>query len=283
MNGSTKIKQFIVFTVLAVGMTFSLAAGGQQDMDPAGTDATLSADYKSIRDITLDGIASYTIQEGNSFSLEITGDKAFVDAVSIEETNGYLKVVSHIDRPVDAIITAPFFESLNISGGSEGTMAGYDMDRGLALYVSGDSSLAIQGELTTPELSLFAFGSELKGSVETNLLILEAHGDADVTLCGSATALKTVLVSNSNTVLDGFSVQNANLKLKSSAALTADFPGVSNVTIDTFANSSINLVMDGILSADVFGDSALIYSGDVIWAGRHVADNEDDDASIKMM
>ena len=283
MNGSSKIKQFAVSTVLAVGMTFSLAAGGQKDITPAGTDAILTADYKSIQDITLDGIASYTIKEGSSFSLEIKGDKAFVDAVSVENNNSYLKVVAHADRPVDVTITAPFLESLNISGGSEGTMAGYDMDRALALYVSDDSSLTIQGELATPELYLFAFGSELKGSVKTHFLILEAHGDADVTLSGSATVLNTVLVSNSNTVLDGLSIKDADLKLENSAVLTADFLGVSNVKIDAFANSSIKLAMDGILSADIFGDSALIYSGDVTWAGKHVADNEDDDAFIKMM
>jgi hypothetical protein len=282
MNGSNFLKKTVITAALAAGMVFSLTAGGQAEAAPSGTDSTVVTELSALHDISLDGIASYKILEGDLYSMEITGDKAFVEALTIENQEGYLAVSSRADQPVELVITAPSIDVLAVSGHSAGVLDGYELDHPMDIYLNKDSSLIVKGEFKAPSIDLYVSMSQIDGSFITENMNVSGHSSSTLNLQGFSRNLNAEITGSSTADFDGMAVSHAKIETRQSASVLADFPGISKVEVDAYNESSLNLTMNGILSADVYTDSTLVYSGDISWAGKTVSNGEDDDASIRM-
>ena len=282
MKGSNYFKKTAAAAVMAAGMVFSLTAGGQAEMLPAGTDSRVVTELSVIHDISLDGIASYQIVEGEKYSLEVTGDKAYVDALNLEISEGYLAVSSDKDQPVNVVITAPSFDVLAVSGNSAGSLDGYDLENPVNIYLNKNSSLIVKNEFKAPSIDLYASKSRVEGTFISDYLNVSGNSNSDLILQGASRNLKAEITGTSTVQFDKMAVSYAGIVTRQSASVLADFPGISKVDVDAYNESSLNLNMNGILSADVRTDSTLLYSGDISWAGKTVARGEDGDASIRM-
>jgi hypothetical protein len=263
-------------------MVFSLTAGGQAEMLPAGTDSRVVTELSVIHDISLDGIASYQIVEGEKYSLEVAGDKAYVDALSLEIREGYLAVSSDKDQPVNVVITAPSFDVLAVSGNSAGFLDGYDLENPVNIYLNKNSSLYVKNVFKAPSIDLYASMSRVEGTFITDFLNVSGNRNSDLILHGSSRNLKAEITGTSTVRFDKMAVADAGIVTRQRASVLADFPGFSKVDVDAYNESSLDLSMNGILSAVVRTDSTLVYNGDISWAGKTVARGEDGDASIRM-
>ena len=264
-------------------MVFSLAANGQAETTPSGTDTRVVSELSALHDISLDGIDSYKIIEGDSYTMTITGDEAYVEAMTIENQDGYLAVSSDADQPVEVVITAPSFDVLAVSGHSDGVIDGYDLDHAMDIYLNKGSSLSVDGEFRAPVVDLYVSMSRIDGSFITDEMNVAGHSNSDLNLDGFSRNLNAEITGSSSADFSGMAVSDAKIETRQSATVLADFPGISKVDVDAYNESSLNLTMNGILSADVYTDSSLVYSGDVTWAGKTVvADGEDDEAFIRM-
>lgn len=284
MKGSVTFKKTMATAALAVSMVFSLAANGQQDTQLAasGINTIVNKEFSSIDEISLAGISDFTIVEGENCTLELKGDQVFVESVSLNYDEGFLKVHSDSDRPVSINITVPSLVSLSLSEGSIGTLAMGELEESFTMYMTKDSSLVLNSDLKAPELMFYVSESHIDGVIDTAVMELQGISGADIDLSGYSHELEIELFTDSIALLDGLNVDMASIKTSQSAVLEANFPGMSKVDVDTHGSSSVNLSMNGILSANVLADSSLVYSGDVNWVGKYVADGDDDDAFISL-
>ncbi|OQY35689.1 MAG: hypothetical protein B6241_00415 [Spirochaetaceae bacterium 4572_59] len=282
MKGSITLRKVMATALLSISMVFSLAASGQQESNvtASGTDTVVNKEFSSINEISLVGISDFTVEEGENCTLQLKGDQAYVEAVSLNNDNGFLEIQSDSDMPVTVNITVPSLVSLFLSEGTSGTFAMGDMEDSFTLYVIKDSSLAIESDLNAPELMFYVSESHVDGVINTNVMKIKGLSAANIDLTGYSHDLEFELFTDSVALLDGLNVDTAKINTSQSAVLEADFPGMSKVDVETHGSSSVILSMNGILSADVLADSSLVYSGDVNWVGKHVADGEDDDAFI---
>lgn len=272
MKGSNMIKKLFVTAALTAGMTLSLAA----------QDSSVVKEFTSFNDISIKGVSSFSIIEGDNYSLEITGDKANVDAVVVSNEEGFLQLTSDAERTVDLIIMAPSFKTLAIAENSYGSITSFNLENTLALYLSDDSALNIKGELKAPQIEVMASKSKLNGAVNTGLMMVTTYSKADLDLNGTASALNVEMHGNSTASFENLFVSNAKIDTQQTASMTADFPGYTKVAVDTSGESTVTLNMTGLLSAKVLSDSSLIYSGDVNWMTKYVSNGENDDAFIRM-
>jgi hypothetical protein len=275
------IKKTLTGLLVASCMTMGAFASGQADsrVTASGDMGTIVQGYDTIGDIMVKGISDLYIVQGDTASITINGDQAYLDALDFSNDNGFLQINGNNAGDMDVTITTPGLSDLALSDVEDGTLSAFDSKSDVIINLRGESSLVLEDTLQTPNLRISTSSkSTLEGKVATSELNVRSTGSSSVTLDGEADLFDAQLSQYSNGDFSGLNIQKGNVLTRNNAELNADFPGLSIVSVVTANDSEIELAMNGVLSADLRGDSSLSYSGHVKWDDKDV----DDDATLSV-
>ena len=168
------------------------------------------------------------ITQSDTFSVTIRVDDNISDLVDVSKAGDTLKIrlepsVSLRNATLEAEITMPDLEGLELSGAAKATVSGFTS--------SGEVDIALSG------------ASTLDGDLEADDIEIDASGASRVTLEGLATELNLEVSGASSLDLSNFTVDTADVRLS----------GASDATVR--AQERIDPV-------DVSGASRLRYLGD---------------------
>lgn len=275
--GSESIKKAIAGILFAACVLTGVFASGQNDIVASGKIGTYNQNYESIEDIAISGIGNFSIEQGDVASIVVTGDEAYLDSLILTNENGFLKVFSENAEDLDVVITTPNMSSVFLSDSSVGTLSGFTSNSAVLFELTRDSDLTLKGTLTAPEISFYTNShSTVEGTVNTKSLNAQTWGFSEINTTGIAGLFTVNMMQQSEGHFDGLHIQKANLIVKNDASLSAVFPGISHIDVFSSGEGAVELNMNGVLKANILGESSLTYSGDIQWLNKKV----DDDASI---
>ncbi len=222
----------LVVVIIAGAIAAAVLLGGWQPFGRVVGSGNLTTENQYFSDFTSVEVGSgfeAEISESSSYSIAITADDNLFDYIEVSKTGNTLTIrlkwwYSYQNPTLRAKITLPNLHTLELSGGTHGTIEAFSASHEFAVELSGGSWLT--GDFTTSEDAEFTLSG---GSQVKNL----EGGANDLTVSAS---------SGSHLDLSDFHVRNADV----------DLSGGSQVTIN----------LDGQLDADVSGGSSLLYIGD---------------------
>lgn len=271
MNGTKK--SIAVIGVVLMSLVFSTGAFAFGTVSGSGEISTITKEFTAIDELSLKGISDFTIVKSDTSMVSITGDQVFVDMVNLEETNGYLFIESNVKYPVSVVVSTSALESLLLSKASTGAIEGeFEMDS-LTISLTNKSSLTALDVITTGELYVYARAhTELTAEVYTRLLSVDSMGNSKMAISGEAKQFNADFTNGSG-VFDDLNVQYADIQVSGTASIDAVFPGNSIATVKASNDSAVSLDMNGILKAQMSGDSTMEYAGNIEWMGKIVSDD----------
>jgi len=148
--------------------------------------ATQVRDLGGFSSIEASGGIDLRVQQGNEFRVEVTGSD--LDSLVTEVRNGTLEI--HRERARSGLfgwwdsnevsVTAPSFESIKASGGSDVSSSGEIRGDSLSVIASGGSDVDIAVAVTNLEIEVSA-GSDvdLSGTADTAMLHASAGRDVN--------------------------------------------------------------------------------------------------------
>jgi len=196
------------------------------------------------------------IKAQNGFQVEVTKSDSF-SVVAIVDDN----VLEHIEikksgdtlilRPkanrsfrsvtLSAKVTMPDIEKIELSGGAEAEINGFDSSKNLSVNLSGGSHL--NGSVTAGDVNLsLSGGSHVNLSGSANELVANGSGGSHISLSGSA----------ENIVIKGSGGSHFNLQ---------DY-SVSDADINLSGGSHASVHVNGTLNVDISGRSEVHYTGE---------------------
>ena len=217
----------IAYALLAgILLVSGLLASCQSVVFGSGNMETRTFDYTDFSRVEAQGGFNVKITESSSYSIEVTTDDNIWEYLDVSKKGDTLVIGFEWNRSYasvikEAVITMPAIEGIQLSGGSQGDIDGFNSSDDFSAKLSGGSGL--DGIFTT--------------------------GDTDLSLSGGSRI--TLSGSGKNLVVDSSGGSRVNLE---------DFP-VNNADINISGGGFADINMDGILNGNLSGGSKVIYSG----------------------
>jgi hypothetical protein len=194
----------------------------------SGDPETRTFDYTGFTRIEAHNGFHVEITESSSYNIEVTTDDNVWKYLDVSKNGDTLVIEFEWNRSYtnvikEAVITMPGIEGIQLSGGSQGDIKGFNS--------SDDFSAKLSG------------GSGLDGVITAGDTDLSLSGGSRITLSGSGEKL----------VIDSSGGSRTNLE---------DFP-VEDADIEISGGGFADINMDGILDANLSGGSRVIYSGNL--------------------
>jgi hypothetical protein len=192
------------------------------------------------------------ISRGSAFSVTVTTNENIFEYLDLE-VNGdtllvRLKSGSYTVANLEASITMPDLNALEVSSASEASISGFNFNHDLDLKVSGASSITL-ADFRSGNVYIEASGaSRVKGSLEC--------GDARLNISGASNADLSGLGRNLEATASGAS--HITLRDFSSVDVKVNFSGASSGTVN--ASGRLDVQLSGASSLRYFGNPAI---GDV--------------------
>ncbi len=196
--------------VLALAGAFCvlLLLAGCVPLIGSGNIITVEKDFEDFTEVHAAYGCTLTVTQADTYSIAIRIDDNIEDFLIVEKQGDALFISldphsCYTDITFEADVTMPDIEELRVSGGSDGTISGFDFDHGIALNASGGSD--VTGSITAGDISFAIFGGSsaaLEGSAE--ILDINVSGgstldledlpavDAAVAISGGSDATITV-------------------------------------------------------------------------------------------
>ena len=167
------------------------------------------------------------LKKSSDFSIEITIDDNLQEYLEVNKSGNTLIIRMQQNRvypssTLSAKITMPDISRLDLSGGSQADVAGFNLSHDLSIELSG--------------------GSRINGDISAADIDLDLSGGSRIELVGAADNLVADGSGGSHLGLGSFPVGSANIKIS----------GGGEATID----------VSGTLDLDLSGGSIVLYSGE---------------------
>jgi hypothetical protein len=218
----------LTLTMLAAGLALiacSVSLPSVSRVTGSGNVVSLEQDFSDFDRLVVSHAFRTTVTQGDSFDVVIRIDDNLQPYLRVEQDGDTLSIgltdelgLGLLTATLEADITLPSLASLDASGGTHVTLAGFEEDAAVSLNASGASRL--EGHLETPGLDLTvsgASGAELSGSAEQ--LHIDANG-------ASRADMGAFAAVDADVVVNGASNATVNV----SGTLNADASGASHVT-----------------------------------------------------
>jgi len=233
-------KSWIVL-IAALVLTLGLAACDDEEEDAVRGSGSVVTEEMAFADFTAVEAANafaVDITQSDSFSVTIRVDDNILDLLDVSKDGDTLRI--RLERGVslrgdvtlEATITMPELDGLQLSGASDASVSGFRSSGQIDVRLSG--------------------ASRLDGDLEAGSVKIDASGASRVVVKGSATEMNIGASGASNLNLDDFVVDTAEVTLS----------GASEATVN---------VQDRIDRVDVSGASRLRYRGDPSLADVHTS------------
>jgi hypothetical protein len=232
----------------------------------SGNLVIVEKDYQDFTGVDLAHAVEASIIRSDSFSVVITVDDNIEEYINVKKADDTLEI--YLDEgyhyrnvTVEAEISMPYLDDLELSGASRADVSGFVSERDLDISVSGASK--VNGDTTAGNVDIRLSGAskisldgngndtviKASGASQVNMDGFAADGDVDIDLSGA-----------SSLSLQGNGV---NLKLKAMGASEADLEDYQAINADIYLSgaSKGTINMSGTLDADITGSSKLRYYG----------------------
>jgi hypothetical protein len=235
MNKEIKMKTIVylliiaLFTALAVGCTVVDAV--LEDIEFVGGSGNLitqTYDESGFTEVVTGHGARVDITAGDDYSVTVEMDDNLEPYLEVTNTGGRLSIMldsdkkTYLNTTLHIAITMPELKGLHLSGGSIGTISGFDSDQPLDVELSG--------------------GSRLRGNIESGNTTVDISGGSEIDLTGLAGNLNLNASGGSFAYLDGFAVQD--------------------VTLDASGGGVVNLYPSGVIRGQASGGATIHYDGE---------------------
>jgi len=241
-------KVLILFILLTVLASIPLLSGCEITGTGSGKIITEEKDVTDFTSIDVEGTFEVEIIRSDSFSTTITADSSYFDYVAVSKEGETLKIYlnprhTFTDftleaRDLKAKITMPVLHRLNLSGASNGTVAGFKSSEDFILEVSGASSVDMD-DIEVGDIGFTISGaSKVSGNVTA--------GDASFTVSGASKA--ELGGSGNNILLNASGASTVNL---------VDFP-LNDAVVHLSGASEATLNVKGRMDC-ILSDAARLY------------------------
>jgi hypothetical protein len=220
------VRNLTISVLVGILSITGLLGGCQEAVFGSGNPETRTFDYTDFTRIEAHNGFHVEIIRSSSYSIEVTTDDNIWKYLDVSKNGDILVITFEWNRSYNsvikkAVITMPAAEGIQLSGGSQGEIDGFNS--------SDDFSAKLSG------------GSGLYGTITAGDTDLHLSGGSRITLSGSG----------KNLVIDSSGGSRVNLE---------DFP-VNDADINISGGGFADINTDGILNADLSGGSGVIYSG----------------------
>ena len=216
----------------AILLVASLLAGCTmvvpQTITESGKAAPMENDLSGFSKIDAGSAFRVDITRSDDYNVVVNVDEKVVPYLDVTVQGDTLRIhlrpgltLSGASGPLEAKVSMPALNGLNLSGATQTTVTGFKSDQKLDVNISG--------------------ASRLEGDLEAGSVGLEASGASRVTLRGKGQNMQLQASGASQADLGDFAVTNGNVELS----------GASRATVN----------VTGKLDADVSGASTLRYTG----------------------
>ena len=223
----------VVVAVVIVGLlSTAFLLGGWNPLGEVVGSGNVVIEEEIFSDFTsVDAGSGFNVEisESNSYSVLVTADDNVMEYIEVKKSGDTLVVGMPWGRSFRSVtleveIAMPELYSLELSGGAQGKLEGFNSTSSFSVELSG--------------------GSQLRGTFETS-------GDVDLDLSGGSQLTQLVGEANDLTI-DASSGSTLEL---------SDF-AVHDVNVELSGGSTATINLDGTLDADLSGGSSLYYIGD---------------------
>jgi hypothetical protein len=241
------MKNVIAAVLVAVLLTSGLLAGCAGVLSGSGNLDTQEFNFIDFARVEVGYAFEVEIAQSSSYSTSITADDNLFDYIVVSKQGTTLKIrlkpaLHYAFTKLQAKITMPQLDSLELSGATRGTVSGFSSTENMDIKVSGASSLNLV-EMSAGDVEFDLSGaSRVTGDITANDADFTVSGASTVQLEGSASDIVVDASGASHVKLTAFPVNNAD------------------VTLSGASSGTVNL--DGRLDADLSGASKLLYIGE---------------------
>jgi len=214
-----------VLTLLLVSLVMLMGCAGVVK----GSGDPITEPYNLNDFTTIEAHNGFQVEltKSNDFSIEITIDDNLIEYLEVDKSGNTLRIRLQQNRlyisvALRAKITMPDLNRLDLSGGSQVHVTGFNLSHDLSIELSG--------------------GSRATGDISADGVDLKLSGGSRIELAGSADNLVADGSGGSHLELGSFPVDNANIKISGGGGATVD--------------------VSGTLDLDLSGGSRVIYIGD---------------------
>jgi hypothetical protein len=213
----------LILVSLACGCVLPSALGGIQG---SGNLITVEKDLSGFTSLDVHHGCRLNVMQAESYSVVVRIDDNLVDYLELEQHGSTLRIGMKSGRSysrvqLEADITMPDIEQLDMGGGSEGRITGFQLEHSFSVSLSG--------------------GGELSGVLDTGDLQVSLSGGSEITLEGSGSDLD---VAGSG----GAAIHLGDFRAK-------------DVQVDLSGGSQATVYVDGRLTGDLSGGATVYYNG----------------------
>ena len=227
------MRKTVISLLLIILLTLGLVAGcAVVKIEGSGNLVDKTFEFSNFTGVKAENGIQVDLTKSSTFNVEITADDNVMEYVEVNKSGDTLRIrpkgnTAFRSATMIGKVTMPDLYGLELSGGSEANIAGFNSSHDLSVRLSGGSHIST---FITP-------GDITAGNADFNL-----SGGSDVRLTGSADDLSIDCSGGSHINLEGFLVNNADIKLS----------GGSHATVN----------VDGTLNVDLSGGSKVYYIGE---------------------
>ena len=237
----------ILFSLLLIILIVALPlVNGCQVVTGSGEIITLVMDYQDFTRIDIGYGFEVEVTRADVYLVSVTIDEVLVEYLNIDQSGDKIHIglksnyrYANLTRKV--VINLPDLRTLELSGGSEGTVSGFSVSHNVDFELSGASRINII-DLEAEDVDLNISGaSDVTGSIDMDDGDFDLSGGSRLELTGSAKDISVEASGASDVGLEDFPVDNADIELSGA--------------------SDAEIYVSGQLKIDLSGASELIYAG----------------------
>jgi hypothetical protein len=182
----------------------------------SGNPITDTFDYSDFTELEIHNGFQVEVEKSSNFSIEITIDDNLQEELVVEKSDSNLiirlqdlKVYSSVT--LIARVTMPDISRLDLSGGSQANVTGFDLSHDLSLGMSG--------------------GSRIDGDISADDVDIDMSGGSRIELDGVADNLQADASGGSRLELGSFSVGNADIQISGGGRATINASGTLDLDL----------------------------------------------------
>jgi hypothetical protein len=224
------MKKVFISIIMIISLILVLPVTGCEGTIGAGEVITEKKDFTNFTSLDIGSAFEVDITQSDTYSVVISADESLFDYIEVTQTGTSLKIYlspRHIftdftlgSRVLKAEITMPSLYSLEISGASKGTVAGFNSVSPLNLEISGATTLELSSIKAGDTNCIVSGASRVTGNLTVSMVDINVSGASSIEITGSADIMEIEVSGASRADLTGFIVDNAGVEVSGASEAT---------------------------------------------------------------
>jgi hypothetical protein len=232
------VKKFLTSLALVILLLIPLISGGctSETINGSGQTDSWEMDYTDFARLEINSGFDAEIFRSDSYSVEITIDKALYEYLRINQRGNTLHIglksgYTYANAIRKAIVTLPDLGKLELSGGSKATVSDFTAEHSVDFVLSGTSRVELESIRIGDSSFDISGNSRATGDMVMNNGDFKISGVSTLEITGTGNEIKINTSGASSIKLAGFSVTKANVKLTGDSEATVKVSDLLDVNL----------------------------------------------------